>query len=74
MKLKPLTDNQKVVFGLIKKHPRTTLMEIAVVIGRSERAAWQHVVALEKKGYVRRKPHKQRCIEIIDQRERRAVG
>jgi DNA-binding MarR family transcriptional regulator len=67
MKQKPLTDNQRRVLNEIKLLGRPTFCEIAARIGRDQRAARQHIVALQKKGYVTHTPRKWRSIALTEQ-------
>ncbi len=42
-----------------------SIQEIGQAIGTSATAALAHVVALEKKGYIRRNPHEWRSLELV---------
>jgi repressor LexA len=67
-----LTDRQREVLGYIRDYLATqgfapALTEIGAGCGGiSATAALAHVVALEKKGYVRRDPHRARGLDVID--------
>jgi repressor LexA len=68
-----LTDRQRSVLDFIRSFTAANDMPPSMVeIGRgcggiSATAALAHVVALEKKGYVKRDPHRARGIEVIGQ-------
>ena len=68
--MKMLTDKQKNVYEFIKQqvvqagYP-PSVREIAQAFSISTRAAYDHLRAIEKKGYIRRDPMKPRAIEII---------
>jgi repressor LexA len=67
-----LTDRQREVLGYIRDYVEAhgfppALTEIGAGCGGvSATAALAHVVALEKKGYIRRDPHRARGLEIVD--------
>ena len=68
-----LTDRQQQVLDFVqlcitKKYP-PTLREIGAHFGFNDRAAQNHLVALEKKGYIRRAPYSSRTIRIIEDDE-----
>ena len=66
-----LTDRQRVVLDFIRAYIATNEMPPSMVeIGQacggiSATAALAHVVALEKKGFVKRDPHRARGIEVL---------
>jgi repressor LexA len=68
-----LTDRQKEVLDFIREYTEAhefppSLAEVGAACGNiSATAALAHVVALEKKGYVKRDPHRARGIEIVGQ-------
>ena len=69
-KSKKLTERQNEVFAFIycqikEKYP-PTIREIGGYFGFSEKAAHDHVLAIEKKGYIQRLKGIPRCIRIID--------
>lgn len=67
-----LTDRQREVLGYVRNYLTTqgfapALTEIGAGCGGiSATAALAHIVALEKKGYVRRDPHRARGLELIE--------
>ena len=68
---KPLTRKQDRVFEFIRKHVQDigyppTVREIGMNFGISEKGAYDHLNAIEKKGYIRRMPKKPRAIEILE--------
>jgi repressor LexA len=68
---KPLTRKQDRVFEFIRKHVQDTgypptVREIGMNFGISEKGAYDHLNAIEKKGYIRRVPKKPRAIEILE--------
>ena len=68
---KPLTKKQDRVFEFIRKHVQDigyppTVREIGMNFGISEKGAYDHLNAIEKKGYIRRMPKKPRAIEILE--------
>ncbi len=68
--MKMLTDKQKNVYEFIKQQVGQvgfppSVREIAQAFSISTRAAYDHLRAIEKKGYIRRDPMKPRAIEII---------
>jgi len=69
----PLTDRQRQILRFIIDQVRDTgfaptVREIADHFGfRSPKAASDHLVALERKGYIRRTPGRSRAIELTDQ-------
>lgn len=69
-----LTDRQREVLDYIKEYVEANgfspaLTEIGASCGNiSATAALSHVVALEKKGYLKRDPHRARGLELISQR------
>ncbi|MBX6773551.1 MAG: transcriptional repressor LexA [Chloroflexi bacterium] len=65
-----LTERQKAVLQMISRYIEEhgvspSIQEIGQAMGISATAALAHVVALEKKGYLRRNPHAWRSLEII---------
>jgi repressor LexA len=68
-----LTDRQRSVLDFIREYSTANGMSPSMVeIGQgcggiSATAALAHVVALEKKGYVKRDPHRARGIEVVAQ-------
>ncbi len=77
--MKALTAKQQNVFDFIRKkvgrigYP-PSVREIAQQFGISTRAAYDHLRAIEKKGYIRRDPMKPRAIEIVGSRDASAPG
>ena len=68
---KPLTKKQGRIFDFIRKHVQDTgfpptVREIGMDFGISEKGAYDHLNAIEKKGYIRRIPKKPRAIEILE--------
>ena len=68
---KPLTKKQDRIFEFIRKHVQDTgypptVREIGTDFGISEKGAYDHLNAIEKKGYIRRMPKKPRAIEILE--------
>ena len=68
-KSRKLTERQNEVFAFIycqikEKYP-PTIREIGGYFGFSEKAAYDHVLAIEKKGYIQRSEGIPRCIRII---------
>ncbi|HID56924.1 TPA: repressor LexA [Candidatus Poribacteria bacterium] len=69
-----LTERQREVLEIIRERIRgsgypPTIREIGEAMGISEKGAYDHLKALEKKGYIRRHPRKTRAIEIIEAEE-----
>ncbi len=68
-----LTARQREVLGYISEYTAAqgyppALVEIGAACGAiSATAALAHVIALEKKGYVKRDPHRARGIELVEQ-------
>ena len=67
---KPLTDRQNQIFSYIQKRIRQdgyppTIREIGGQFGFSEKAAYDHLNALQKKEYIKREPGKPRAIAIM---------
>ena len=68
-----LTDRQQAVLTYVKEHCDArgyapSLAEIGEACGQiSATAALAHVVALEKKGYLKRDPHRARGLEVVPQ-------
>lgn len=77
--MKALTVKQQNVYDYIRKkvgqigYP-PSVREIAQQFGISTRAAYDHLRAIEKKGYIRRDPMKPRAIEIVGSRGASAPG
>lgn len=77
--MKALTAKQQNVYDYIRKkvgrigYP-PSVREIAQQFGISTRAAYDHLRAIEKKGYIRRDPMKPRAIEIVGSRGASAPG
>ena len=68
---KELTKRQQQVLDFITDYVRDsgyppTVREIASEFGISSKGAYDHLVAIEKKGYIRRDPTKPRAIELMD--------
>ena len=68
---KLLTKKQDRIFEFIRKHVQDigyppTVREIGMNFGISEKGAYDHLNAIEKKGYIRRMPKKPRAIEILE--------
>ena len=68
---KELTKRQRQVLDFIIDYVRDsgyppTVREIASAFSMSSKGAYDHLVAIEKKGYVRRDPSKPRAIELMD--------
>jgi repressor LexA len=68
--MKTLTDKQNNVYEFIKQQVGDvgfppSVREIAQMFHISTRAAYDHLRAIEKKGYIRRDPMKPRAIEVI---------
>lgn len=68
---KNLTGRQKKVLDFIINYVRDTgypptVREIGKTFGISSKGAYDHLKAIEKKGYIRRDPAKPRAIELMD--------
>ncbi len=68
---KELTKRQRQVLDFIIDYVRDsgyppTVREIASAFSMSSKGAYDHLVAIEKKGYIRRDPAKPRAIELLD--------
>ena len=68
---KALTKKQDRIFEFIRKHVQDTgypptVREIGASFRISEKGAYDHLNAIEKKGYIRRVPKKPRAIEILE--------
>ena len=68
---KPLTKKQDRIFEFVRKHVQDagyppTVREIGTNFRISEKGAYDHLNAIEKKGYIRRMPKKPRAIEILE--------
>src|SRR5579884_2868577 len=69
-----LTERQREVLEFIahfieQNDVSPSIQEIGQAIGTSATAALAHVVALEKKGYLRRNPHEWRSLELVHAEE-----
>ena len=76
---KELTNRQRKVLDFITNYIRDTgypptVREIAGEFKISSKGAYDHLVAVEKKGYIRRDPAKPRAIELMDFVPGRAYG
>ena len=68
-RMKPLTARQRKVLDFIveyisKKGYPPTIREVGAGFGFSEKAANDHIIAIEKKGYIHREEHSARSIRI----------
>ncbi|MEE2709690.1 MAG: transcriptional repressor LexA [Gemmatimonadota bacterium] len=77
--MKMLTDKQQNVFDFIREQVNRmgfppSVREIAQSFEISTRAAYDHLRAIEKKGYVRRDPMKPRAIEILGNKGRDMIN
>ena len=67
-----ITQKQRIVLNCIKKYIKQnsyppTFRELCRLLNlKSTSTVYSHLNALEKKGYIRRDPTKQRCIEILE--------
>ncbi len=69
-----LTEKQETVFSFIRQSIREsgfppTVREVAETFGITAKAAYDHLKALEKKGYIQTSQGKSRSIVILDQEE-----
>jgi repressor LexA len=76
---KELTNRQRKVLDFITNYLKDTgypptVREIAGEFKISSKGAYDHLVAIEKKGYIRRDPAKPRAIELMDFVPGRAYG
>ena len=76
---KELTNRQQKVLDFITNYLRDTgypptVREIAGEFKISSKGAYDHLIAIEKKGYIRRNPAKPRAIELMDFVPGRAYG
>lgn len=76
---KDLTNRQRKVLDFINNYLRDTgypptVREIAGEFKISSKGAYDHLIAIEKKGYIRRNPAKPRAIELMDFVPGRAYG
>ena len=76
---KELTNRQRKVLDFITNYLRDTgysptIREIAGEFKISSKGAYDHLLAVEKKGYIRRDPAKPRAIELMDFVPGRAYG
>lgn len=74
---KELTKRQRQVLDFIIDYTRDsgyppTVREMASAFSMSSKGAYDHLKAIEKKGYIRRDPAKPRAIELLDFVPRRA--
>ncbi|RKX99716.1 repressor LexA [Candidatus Poribacteria bacterium] len=74
MRRRELTERQREVLDFIKEKIREngyppTIREIGERFGISEKGAYDHLRALERKGYIRRRPRKTRAIEVLEPME-----
>ncbi|SVB98349.1 uncharacterized protein METZ01_LOCUS251203 [marine metagenome] len=77
--MKMLTDKQQNVFDFIREQVNRmgfppSVREIAQSFEISTRAAYDHLRAIEKKGYIRRDPMKPRAIEILGNKGRDMIN
>ena len=77
--MKMLTAKQQNVFDFIREQVHRmgfppSVREIAQSFGISTRAAYDHLRAIEKKGYIRRDPMKPRAIEILGNKGRDMIN
>ncbi len=68
---KSLTKKQETIFNYIKHHIQQngyppTVREIGAAFKMSEKGAYDHLRAIEKKGYIKRGSRKPRAIEVLD--------
>jgi len=68
---KKMTTKQQKIFDFIVKHVKDigyppTVRDIAGEYKMSSKGAYDHMLAIEKKGYIKRDPTKPRAIEIMD--------
>jgi repressor LexA len=68
---KKLTDRQRKVLDFITNYTKDTgypptIREIAGAFKISSKGAYDHLIAIEKKGYIKRDPAKPRAIELMD--------
>ncbi len=68
---KKLTNRQQEILDFIKRYTEgagypPTVREIGGAFSMSEKGAFDHLRAIEKKGYIKRNPRKPRAIEILD--------
>lgn len=67
----PLTDRQRELLDFIRQHSRLaapTVREMARAFGiASPNGVQCHLIALERKGYLRRSPNKARSVEVVDE-------
>ena len=76
---KELTKRQQRVLDFIIKYIRDigyppTVREIGGAFKISSKGAYDHLLAIEKKGYIRRDPAKPRAIELLDFVSRGGAG
>ncbi len=68
---KKLTQKQQKILDFIKNYIAETgyppaVRDISNAFGMSSKGAYDHITAIEKKGYIRRDPSKPRAIELLD--------
>lgn len=68
---KQLTKRQQEILNYIKNYIQTasyppTVRDIGIAFNISVKGVYDHLVALEKKGYIRRASKKNRAIEVLD--------
>ncbi len=68
---KSLTKKQETIFNYIKHHIQQngyppTVREIGAAFKMSEKGAYDHLRAIEKKGYIKRGARKPRAIEVLE--------
>ncbi|MGQ9610141.1 MAG: transcriptional repressor LexA [bacterium] len=68
---KKLTQKQQEILDFIKDYIKETgyppaVRDISNAFGMSSKGAYDHITAIEKKGYIRRDPSKPRAIELLD--------
>ena len=72
---KDLTERQDLIFNFIKDYTREcgfppTVREIGDEFGITVKGAYDHLKAIEKKGYIRCTQNKSRAIELLDRQKR----
>jgi len=76
---KKLTKRQQEILDFIIDHVKRTgypptVREVAGAFSMSSKGAYDHITAIEKKGYIKRNPAKPRAIELMDFISRKFVG
>ncbi len=74
---KKLTQKQQEILDFIKNYIAETgyppaVRDISNAFGMSSKGAYDHITAIEKKGYIRRNPLKPRAIELLDYASRKS--